>query len=338
MKMTWQQRIGFDIHTSYPNTTYTDLGKVTAALAAMNCTLVRNNDPGGAAKLPGIRTITVLDTLDVPTAQARVETAIDGGTWMIECVNEPKSANAAQAKLTNQAIIDKVAGRVPVLCSALALPDTTKAATIGPNDGYDYGSIHPYRADLTDTQWAGRIAGMLADAQTMAPFRPVWVTETGFWVADSNPNNYSHHPTTLANATGQLVGNLTQMLAASAPSNPSRVEGVIYYELFDTATAAEPTNHFGWINDDVTLRPWAVVLNDFMAKVGSIDPSFPVEPASGSGDDPAAAVHQQILDALTALQSGVNANGLALTTVDGHVTQASTLQAKIDAATAALGA
>lgn len=271
--MKWIERVGFNAHTA--RVVY-DITKTKAGLAYFGVTLVRDNNPGGPALFgAGYRVIVVIDTMDPAQAQAHVNTALSGPTpaWAIECVNEP--ADLAAAAKVNAAIVAAAAGRCRVLTSPLNLPNPARAAMLGPQAGTHMASIHSYRADRTDAQWAPRVAASLADAQTMAPFLPVAVTETGLWVGPATPpmdprpgpnqgKPWTHHPTDPQLAVAQVRPNLLGFWAAG-------VEYVIYYELLDEPLLLGPEARFGWLNVDGSPKPWAVELKTMLGEIGAQD-------------------------------------------------------------------
>lgn len=231
---------------------------VEAVLAEIGIVHVRDVNPA-AASLSGVSAHLICPNAAAATA------AIKAGATSIEV--GPNEANAggkagwADTLRANAAAIYKVAhGQVPIVAPGLSKWVSPDYAALGDLSSLvDVGNAHIYLSGKAPTDAGAGADQVGAQVAKVAPFRPWWVTETGWNNGTAATGKTSVTP---AVAAAQLVPWINALLAGG----PDRI---YLYELLDEDQLGDPGNNpeanFGLATADGNLKPIGYALQSLLA-------------------------------------------------------------------------
>lgn len=238
---TFTDRLGACVHMTFP-AYRNQVAQVQKALDWLGITHVRDRGTVGCMSLTGVG----VDVICYTAADAKA--AVAAGAESIEGPNEPNSRTGWETSTRTawDAICPAVGGAVPLWTPGMN--QIHPYDSIGPLPA-DFGNVHCYRNGQDLAGFTARAQHAVAGQRSLVGFRPVVVTETG-WFDDTGG--------------AQLIETLVALWSAGA-------ERVYLYELLDESDKAGTQGHYGLFNADWSPKPVATALRNFLATYGRDD-------------------------------------------------------------------
>ena len=281
--------VGVTVHLNYLDTAYGRQPEVLDRLRELGVRHVREGFPYRAPSLSrGLRALarmgvrgTLVTDVNIP-----VEAGVAGGLRdmgrHVEAFEGPNEIDASgipgwpgrlRAYLTRlRGAIRGRGSRVPVVGPAFV--DLRHYAAL-PRRSYDLMALHPYPDGLPAEE---RLAERVTEARSVAPGKPIAITETGYQNALAAP------PGVMPVSERAAAVYLPRLLLWSFRAG---VERTFIYELLDEKpepALRDPEQHFGLLRQDLTPKPAYLAVRNLLRAVRR-------SPGAADGTAPAPVVH-----------------------------------------------